>query len=111
MYELWRTFGVAWVPHDSVASSISWWVQELPVNTSLWSSAAVDYLLQIEGVYVPLWIRPVKLGFGAQIQTLVGHTDWVNSVAFSADGRRLVSGSLDSSVRLWDVSWRATLAW
>jgi WD40 repeat protein len=28
----------------------------------------------------------------------------VNSVAFSSDGRRIVSGSLDRSVRVWDVS-------
>ncbi|KAE9400478.1 WD40 repeat-like protein [Gymnopus androsaceus JB14] len=30
-----------------------------------------------------------------------GHTGWVNSVAFSPDGRRIVSGSSDHSVRVW----------
>jgi WD40 repeat protein len=33
-----------------------------------------------------------------------GHTDAVNSIAFSADGKTLVSGSADSTIRLWDVS-------
>jgi WD40 repeat protein len=33
----------------------------------------------------------------------VGHTNQVNSVAFVKDGKRIVSSSIDSTVRLWDV--------
>ena len=41
---------------------------------------------------------------GVEWKKLTGHTDLINSVAFSSNGTRIVSGSHDHSVRLWDVS-------
>jgi WD40 repeat protein len=32
-----------------------------------------------------------------------GHTDWVRSIAISQDGSRLISGSEDQTVRVWDL--------
>ncbi|MFN7899359.1 MAG: WD40 repeat domain-containing protein [Synechococcaceae cyanobacterium] len=38
------------------------------------------------------------------IAALQGHTNSVNSVAFSPDGSRLVSGSDDNTLRLWNAA-------
>jgi WD40 repeat protein len=37
-------------------------------------------------------------------RTLKAHDGWVTAVAFSPDGRRLVSGSWDRTVKFWEVS-------
>ena len=37
------------------------------------------------------------------MHTLTGHMSWVRSVAFSPDGSRIVSGSQDCRVKIWDT--------
>ena len=46
---------------------------------------------------------------GSQAAILLGHTDEVNSVTFSLDGRSLVSGSDDKTVKLWDMQTGGTI--
>ena len=60
------------------------------------------------------WLRslrppPFPLG-GAELACLRGHDDWVASVAFDREGRRIVSGSWDKTVRVWDAASGAELA-
>ena len=40
---------------------------------------------------------------GSQAAVLSGHTNWVQSLAFSSDGISLVSGGCDKTIKLWDM--------
>ncbi|AGL17357.1 SARP family transcriptional regulator [Actinoplanes sp. N902-109] len=51
------------------------------------------------GAEIDLW----EAATGQRVARLRGHAGRVNDVAFSADGRRLVSGSDDGTARVWDV--------
>ncbi len=45
-----------------------------------------------------------------QIAQYFGHTDWLTTVRFSRHGDKLVSGSRDKTVRIWDADSKAQLA-
>src|SRR5438876_656975 len=47
---------------------------------------------------VKLW----ELASGRCLQTLEGHTERVQALAWSADGGTLASGSFDHTIRLWE---------
>ena len=35
------------------------------------------------------------------LKTLKGHSKWVRSVAFSPDGKKIISSSWDKTVKIW----------
>lgn len=55
---------------------------------------------------VALWGNPAR---GGLIRAFVGHRAPVVALAYSQDGQRLLSGSKDGVVRLWDISGPAQI--
>jgi WD40 repeat protein len=54
-------------------------------------------------------IRVWDTATGRLLRPLDGHTGWVCKLAFSRDGRRLISAATDQSIRFWDTStWKET---
>ncbi|RYP10911.1 hypothetical protein DL764_000347 [Monosporascus ibericus] len=59
----------------------------------------------IESSPLQLVLKPaVQDKWGPCLLTLIGHGGWVNSVAFSPDSKFIVSGSIDSTVKVWDAA-------
>ncbi len=40
----------------------------------------------------------------AELVVQIGHSDFINSVAFSGDGKLIATGSDDTTIKLWDVA-------
>lgn len=54
------------------------------------------------------WLRPISACFappgGDEVRVIRGHTDWVTGLALLPDGQFAVSGSLDGTLRWWDLA-------
>ena len=59
-------------------------------------------LLNIPGKDVPL-LKPNPSITITPLRILKGHRGWVESISFSPDNRHIASGSLDNTVKIWEV--------
>jgi len=62
-------------------------------------------------LFIKAPIAPIEIMVGGrQVHTLAGHSKPVFSVAFSRDGKRVVSGSTDNLVKIWDTATGALVS-
>ena len=84
-----------------------------PGTTNLYPPAPLNQFDSAKGCEVSerelLWTES-EAGAGWQVRTLAGHPGYVRSVAISADGKRVVSGSWDATVKIWDVETGAEVS-
>jgi WD40 repeat protein len=64
-----------------------------------WAPEGARLAIPREGDHAVLIYEGTRL-----VASLPGHTDTVHSLAWSADGRRLLSASKDKSARVWDIA-------
>ncbi|MBW4617973.1 MAG: PD40 domain-containing protein [Cyanosarcina radialis HA8281-LM2] len=97
-------YGIAFSSDGQILASAStdssirlWNVGTSQTNSEL----TIAFAQRAGGIYCELRIDNC---FGQCCQILLGHTDWVYSVAFHPQGKILASGSADCTLKLWDLS-------
>ena len=92
------------------ALSYRWIVEQAPLQayTSALVFAPTSSLVKkLFTAEEPDWVNTepvVEAEWDACLQTLEGHSSLVGSVAFSPDSQRLVSGSYDDTIRVWETA-------
>ena len=77
---------------------------------ALWLALVAPVGLTEDSPQVPFATAPSGSADLERIAAGISRVSKVKTIAFSPDGRTLASGSVEGTIRLWDVA-RATPAW
>jgi hypothetical protein len=99
-----------WLNRESyVLGDGQWWPRIIPglFYQQLYNRSIEENYPLAERELPARWLRQVG-GVGAEshslLRVLAGHTDTVTSVAFSPDGTKILTGSMDQTARLWETA-------
>ncbi|KAJ1563992.1 hypothetical protein HK096_010081, partial [Nowakowskiella sp. JEL0078] len=87
----WSSCLVTFEGHTNTVNGVAWW-SSTDGEISLIASVSNDNSVRLWDAFT-----------GIEIHQFLGHTENVTSIAFSKDGTKLVSGSDDKSIKLWDM--------
>ncbi|MBO1052359.1 MAG: hypothetical protein HEQ25_10280, partial [Dolichospermum sp. DET73] len=91
------------VTQDKQQLASQLWGRLQTINTS----AMQTLLTQAQKTHPHPWLRPLTPSLtpagGRLLRTLSGHSGDVNAVAVTADGKWVISGSYDNTVKVWNL--------
>jgi WD40 repeat protein len=87
---------VVWSPDSKRLASAHWGINKNLTDPK----AAQDFSFEDMKFSIRVWNAQT----GTELMSLSGHNNFVNTLAFSGDGKLLASGSYDSTIKLWDVA-------
>ena len=78
------------------------------LSTRLWRFINLALLASVIGLAVacggsPSPLSPTSVPAGTTLYTYRGHSSAVGAVAWSPDGKRIASGSVDGTVQVWEA--------
>lgn len=95
-----RSFG----DHENRISSVAFSPDGRHIASGSWqSSKSIEKLIRGSPDDGPVPVKLWDTATGALARTFEGHSRGVSSVAFSADGARVLSGGSEGIVKLWDT--------
>src|SRR6476620_1278111 len=100
---------VLWMSADILERDKTQLAEQLLGRLLYFEMPEIQALLEVakQGKASP-WLRPLTPCLtpprSGLLRTIEGHSNWVNAVAVTFDGKRAISGSSDNTLKVWDLT-------